>query len=236
MKHSILVSLLAALTVMTACDDGDIYNNVDVDTSGRSVKLNAQVTGLSSWPEEYMIAIAGFEEGSEYASITKEIKADENGNVAMEMNNIPDKVTSVQFCVLDRLRRFVTTLKEADIEGIRDTIHMDLGTMDISMFNTIQQGFINTTCINCHGASNFSAAGLNLTEGKAIADMVGVDSKRVSGHKIVAPGDAANSVLHMVLNNESVEGITMNHFDLVSESNAKTFLPMIDSWINNGAE
>lgn len=235
MRQYILVTLLATLTVLSACDDGDIYNNVDVDTSGRSVKLNAQVTGLSSWSEDYVIAIAGFEEGNEYASIAKEIKADENGNVAMEMNNIPDKVSSVQFCVLDRLRRYVATLKEADIEGIRDTIHMDLGTLDISMFNTIQQSFINTTCINCHGASNFIAAGLNLTEGKAFADMVGVDSKRVSGHKLVAPGDANNSVFHMVLNNESVEGITMNHFDLVSESNAKTLLPMIDSWINNGA-
>lgn len=236
MKYSIFVSLLAALAVLSACDDGDIYNDVDVDTSGRSVKLNVQVTGLSSWPEDYVIAVAGFEEGSEYASIAKEIKADGNGNVAMEMNNIPDKVSSVRFCVLDRLRRYVVTLKEADIEGIRDTIHMELGTMDISMFNAIQQSFINTTCINCHGASNHSAAGLNLTEGKAFADMVGVDSKRVSDHKIVAPGDAAGSVLHMVLYDESVEGITMNHFDLVSEANAKTILPMIDSWINNGAE
>lgn len=236
MKHTFLVSLVAVLAVLSACDDGDIHNDVDVDTSGRSVKLNAQVTGLSSWPESYVIAIAGFEDGSDYASISKEIKADENGNIAMEMNNIPDKVTSVKFCVLDRLRRFVATLQEADIEGIRDTIHMDLGTMDISMFSTIQKEFLNTTCINCHGASNFSAAGLDLTEGKAFADMVGVDSKRVTGCKIVAPGDTAHSVLHMVLNDESVDGIHMNHFDLVSEANAKTILPMIDSWINNGAK
>ena len=40
----------------------------------------------------------------------------------------------------------------------------------------------------------------------------------------------------MVLNQESVEGISMNHFDLVSESNKQTILPLIDSWINNGAK
>ncbi len=236
MKHYIFVSLLAAMIGLSACDDGSIYKNVDVDTSGRSVKLNAQVTGLGDWPEDYMIALAGFVEGSDYAAITKELRADANGNVAMVMNNIPDKVNSVQLCVLDRLRRHVLTLKEADIEGIRDTIRMDLGTYDVSMFGAIQQQFLNTTCVNCHGASNHSAAGLNLTEGKAYADMVGVDSKRVSGHKIVAAGDAANSVLHMVLNQESVDGISMAHFDLVSEQNAKTILPIIDSWINNGAK
>ena len=232
----IRIFALAAALLLVACDDGLIYNEVEVDSNGRSARLTATVTGLDRWPDSYTVALAGFAADDDYASIAKAVQTDSNGRVTMTMNNIPDEVTSVRLCVLDRLRRYVVTLKEADIEGIRDTIHMELGTMDISMFNTIQQSFINTTCINCHGASNHSAAGLNLTEGKAFADMVGVDSKRVSDHKIVAPGDAAGSVLHMVLYDESVEGITMNHFDLVSEANAKTILPMIDSWINNGAE
>lgn len=225
-----------ALTSLTACDDGRIYTDVDVDTAGRSVKLNANITGLNDWPDDYFVAIAGFEEGSDYAAITKQVKADADGHVTMVMNNIPDKVNSVQLCVLDRLRRHVVTLNEADIEGIRDTIRMDLGTVDASMFGAIQQGFLNTTCVNCHGASNHSAAGLNLTEGKAFADLVGVDSKKVAGHKIVNPGDAKSSVLHMVLNQERVDGVSMNHFDLVSETQSKYILPLIDSWINHGAK
>ena len=40
----------------------------------------------------------------------------------------------------------------------------------------------------------------------------------------------------MVLNDEKVDGISMNHFDLVSEDNANTLLPMIDNWINHGAK
>jgi len=43
-------------------------------------------------------------------------------------------------------------------------------------------------------------------------------------------------VLHMVLNQQSVEGISMDHRDLVSEKNELTILPLIDSWINNGAK
>jgi len=54
--------------------------------------------------------------------------------------------------------------------------------------------------------------------------------------KLVEPGNAEASVLHMVLHQESVEGISMNHFDLVSESSGTNILPIIDAWINNGAK
>jgi len=51
----------------------------------------------------------------------------------------------------------------------------------------------------------------------------------------VEPGDADNSLLHIILHQESVEGISMTHRDLVSEKNEQSILPLIDSWINNGA-
>ena len=63
-----------------------------------------------------------------------------------------------------------------------------------------------------------------------------VDSKRVENKKLVETNNAANSVLHMVLNQQTVEGISMAHRDLVSEKNEETLLPLIDSWINNGAK
>ena len=113
---------------------------------------------------------------------------------------------------------------------------MDVGTINISMFNTIQQSFFNTTCANCHGASNRAAAGLFLTEGKSYQAMVDVNSKKVEGRKLVETNNATNSVLHMVLNQQEVAGISMAHRDLVSEKNEQTILPLIDSWINNGAK
>ena len=63
-----------------------------------------------------------------------------------------------------------------------------------------------------------------------------VDSKRVEGKKLVETNNALTSVLHMVLNQQTVEGISMAHRDLVSEKNEETLLPLIDSWINNGAK
>ena len=89
---------------------------------------------------------------------------------------------------------------------------------------------------DCHGASNRAAAGLYLTEGKSREALVDVDSKKVEGKKLVETNNANNSVLHMVLNQQTVEGISMDHRDLVSEKNEMTILPLIDSWINNGAK
>ena len=236
MKRIIFASLILLTVCLTSCDDGLIYKEVAYDTVGRSAKLEGKITGIGNWTDGYTIAIAGFTDEDDYASISKAVQTDSEGNATVIMTNIPDEVTSVQLCVLDRLRRHVMTFYEAEIEGIRDTIRMEVGTINASMFNAIQQGYLSTTCANCHGASNRTAAGLNLTEGKAYQAMVGVDSKKVEGKKIVDPNDAENSVLHMVLNQETVEGISMNHFDLVSEKNAQSILPLIDSWINNGAK
>jgi len=236
MKRIIFASLSLLSICLTSCDDGLIYKEVAYNTVGRSAKLEGKITGLGNWAEGYTIAIAGFTEDDDYASISKAVQTDSEGNATVIMTNIPDEVTSVQLCVLDRLRRHVMTFYEADIEGVRDTIRMEVGTVDASMFNAIQQSYLTTTCANCHGASNRIAAGLNLTEGNAYQAMVDVDSKKVDGKKIVDPNDAENSVLHMVLHQETVEGISMNHFDLVSEKNAQSILPLIDSWINNGAQ
>jgi len=53
---------------------------------------------------------------------------------------------------------------------------------------------------------------------------------------MVEPGSAASSLLHRILHEEQVEGISMTHRDLVSEQNEQNILPLIDSWINNGAK
>lgn len=232
----IRIFALAAALLLVACDDGLIYNEVEVDSNGRSARLTATVTGLDRWPDSYTVALAGFAADDDYASIAKAVQTDSNGRVTMTMNNIPDEVTSVRLCVLDRLRRHVVTFCEVAAEGVRDTIRIAPGTVDASMFGAIQQGFLNTTCASCHGASNYAAAGLDLTAGKAYASLVGQASQRVDGHQLVESGNATGSVLHMVLNEEHVEGIAMNHFDLVSEKTAQYILPLIDSWIDAGAK
>ena len=231
----IIFATLFVVAFLTACDDGRIYKEEKYDLSGRSAKLTGTLTGMENWPDGYSISIAGFVEGDDYAVISRAL-TEKNGEVSVTMTNIGDEVTSIQLCVLDRLRRHVMTLYEAETEGIRDTVRIEVGTLDVSPLNVIQQGYFSTTCANCHGASNRAAAGLYLTEGHSYEALVGKPSTKVEGKNLVEPFDANNSVLHMVLNQQSVEGISMDHRDLVSEKNEQSILPLIDAWIKNGAK
>ena len=229
-----------SLLGLCACDDGRIYPDTSSSAEGKTVVLEGVLEGFDSWSSNYRVSIAGFEQADdEYASVSKVITASdiqEDGKALVELSGIKDNVTLVRLCILDRLRRHIVGFKEVDISEATEPVKMDVGTIDISMFNTIQQSFFNTTCANCHGASNRAAAGLFLTEGKSYQALVDVDSKKVEGKKLVETNNAANSVLHMVLTQQSVEGISMAHRDLVSEKNEETLLPLIDSWINNGAK
>ena len=51
---------------------------------------------------------------------------------------------------------------------IADTILMDAGTVDASMYNAIQQKIFNATWTACHGLSTTPGGGLNLLEGQDV--------------------------------------------------------------------
>ena len=237
MNRTLIIGLV--ILGLSSCDDGRIYPETTTSAEGKTVVMEGVLEGLDSWVSNYRVSIAGFEQADdEYASVSKVITSSDikDGKALVELSGIKDNVKLVRLCVLDRLRRHIVTFDEVDISDATETVKMDVGTLDITMFNAIQQSFFNTTCANCHGASNRAAAGLYLTEGKSYKAMVDVNSKKVEGRKLVETNNASNSVLHMVLNQQKVEGISMAHRDLVSEKNEQTLLPLIDSWINNGAK
>ena len=240
MKKYIFATLLGLLMLnVTACDDGRIYPETAATAEGKTVVLEGVLNGLDNWASNYRVSIAGFEDANDdYASVSKVITTSDikDGKVSIELSGLKSDIKLVRLCILDRLRKHIVTFNEVDVSNATETVRMDVGTVNISMFNAIQQNYFNTTCANCHGASNRAAAGLYLTEGKSYQALVDADSRKVVGKKLVEPNNAANSVLHMVLNQQKVEGISMDHRDLVSEKNELTILPLIDSWINNGAK
>ena len=224
MNRTLIIGL--AFLGLCSCDDGRIYPESATSADGKTVVMEGELEGFDNWASNYRVSIAGFEQADdEYASVSKVITESDikDGKALVELSGIKDNVKLVRLCVLDRLRRHIVTFKEVDVSDATETVKMDVGTINISMFNTIQQSFFNTTCANCHGASNREA-------------LVDVNSKKVEGRKLVETNNAANSVLHMVLNQQEVAGISMAHRDLVSEKNEQTILPLIDSWINNGAK
>jgi hypothetical protein len=51
------------------------------------------------------------------------------------MSGITDEVTTVELCVINKLRKRIVSLVAMECTEIADTILMDAGTVDASMFN-----------------------------------------------------------------------------------------------------
>ena len=155
MKRIVSRTLIGfSLFGLCACDDGRIYPETNSSAEGKTVIMEGVLEGFDSWSSNYRVSIAGFEQADdEYASVSKVITASDiqDGKALVELSGIKDNVTLVRLCILDRLRRHIVGFKEVEISDATEPVKMDVGTIDISMFNAIQQSFFNTTCANCHG-------------------------------------------------------------------------------------
>lgn len=236
----ILISACLFLS-LSACDDGRLYEEeIPISTEGRTVNLKARLTGIKTWPQSsFYVAIAGFNNESDYALISKTVPAPsvEGGEVTITLSGIKEEVTSVELCVISRLRQRVLsyyTISSAEL-ATGNEINVDAGTLNVGMFPTIQERVFNTTCVNCHGAATSAAAGLYLTEGRSHAAMVGVPSKKIEGLNIVEPSKANESVLYQALATDiSIEkSWRYNH---TAEVVNDDMLALIRTWINQGAE
>lgn len=122
-----------------------------------------------------------------------------------------------------------------DYSNPRDTIRMEMGTIDVSVFNCLQQGLFNMACIQCHGGNGRSAANLNLTEGNARNNLVDVPSTKVSDKYRVVSGSAQQSLLHQILNEGGEDILHYNHTEVLSsqfKENLTEIRSLIDEWIN----
>jgi len=230
---SYFIILILSL-VLGSCDDGRIYPAESTGLEGKVVKLTGTVSGLENWSNKYNIELAAFDKDEDYAVISKVVTADEDGNVSVVLSGITDDCTKIELCALNKLRRKVVSFSTMDLEATAsDTIYMSVEDLDISMFNAIQQNVFNTTCANCHGASNYAAADLYLTEGKSYQYLVNKASSKVENYNIVEPGDTSKSVLHKVLNTDLTTTWRYSH---TSEITSDMILTLIDNWILNGAK
>ncbi len=236
MNRFLLILTVSLPALLCSCDEGDIRNEFTAtDSTGFSVRLTADAADADTWSSSYHLALAGFNSTDNYASIAKNIDT-ANGTTALNLtlSGIPGDVTTVELCVLDGLRRRITTIASVNVEGTAPgtTVGFDAGRVDASMFGAIQRDLFTTTCANCHGASNHTAAGLYLTEGRSRESLVGVASEVVDGAVRVVPGDASASILYQALASDISASW---HYDHSVEVPSTTTLDMIRSWIDNGA-
>ena len=233
--------LLCALCV-SSCDSGDIEDQrYSVSDGGKVVKLTARVSGIGTWNEGgYSVALAGFSKDENYATMQRTLPAsmEDDTEVTLTLSNITDQVETVEFAITNNLRKRIITLESinmADYEGDRDTIRMDVGTIDVSMFGVLQHGLFNVACIQCHGGNGRSAAGLDLTEGHALPNLVDVPSTRREDMLRIVSGSPEQSLLRQLLNEGGEDILTYNHTEVVSsqfKNNKDEVLSLLDEWIN----
>ena len=238
MKIYILLATCLLLSAgLASCDDGPIYEKTSgISEKGRTLEMSGVINGISKWPDGYSVVVAGFKDESEYAVATKTIPTPttEGDEVHVIMAGISDEVSTVELCVIDKLRkRIVSFLSIDDLKATNDTIHMEAGTVDVGMYNAIQEKIFNTTCAHCHGGGTSPAAGLYLTEGKSYEALINHPSKKVDGMVLVKPGNAQESVLHKLLNTTISSDWGYDHS---KEVLSYSTLDLIDDWIDNGAQ
>ena len=236
-----LTTIIAGFTILQGCDEGRLYvDEMPIPPEGRTVTLTAHLSGLASWPDPSMyVVLAGFNDDSDYALINKSVPlpAAEGDEVSVVLSGIKENVTRVELCVINRLRKHILsfyTIDESQLTASNE-IEVNAGTLNVGMYNTIQERVFNSTCVNCHGASTSAAAGLYLTADKSHAAIVGQPSKKLQGMSIVEPGNAAKSALYEAISTDVsiTEGWHYNHTaEVVDEG----ILAMIRQWITHGAK
>ncbi|MBR5432866.1 MAG: hypothetical protein IK117_00345 [Bacteroidales bacterium] len=227
MKKLLIIIILA----LSACDDGDVMETINVESSGRTVKIAASVSGIENWPSGYNVVVAGFGD-SKYADISKNIftaTAD-----TLVLNGIGNDVKTIEICAINRLRERIATFYENDISNNNEAeIILDASAVQADMFSGIQKTLFNPTCAACHGGGKSAAAGLYLTEGKSYDALVNVaSSKATDGSVRVVPGNAANSFLYKVVT--GTDGVlSFDHSNMITE---EKYVKLIENWITKGIE
>ena len=147
---------------LASCDDGPVYGSAELKPeNGLVLKLTGELSGTGRWNAGgYSLVVAGFDD-SDYAVITKSVPQSVDGAaVTVVMSGIGESVTSLELCVINRLRRRVVTFASVSTISGDDTVRLPVGRMDVSVYSALQAGVFDASCVQCHGGSNHAAAGL----------------------------------------------------------------------------
>ncbi|MDE5996704.1 MAG: hypothetical protein K2G77_00665 [Muribaculaceae bacterium] len=232
-NYIILASVF--LGSLISCDEGRIYNDDTVQTEdGGAAHFSGTVTGADTWSQGYTLALAGFEDGNEYALISKNIETSvSDGKCDITLSGIPGEVTKIELCAVDRLRRRVATFLSADYNPQDGTIQLSAEMVDMSMSAAIQTEIFNTTCVQCHGGNGHAAAGLELLAGDSFSNLISIPSRKIPGMDRVTPGQSAESELFLILDTDISADWNYDHsVEVVRQEK----LDLIRNWIDNGAK
>lgn len=229
--HNYTLILMSLFLCLASCDEGRIYNDDTVQTEdGGAAYFSGIVTGADTWSQGYTLTLAGFEDGNEYALISKNIDISAaDGKCDVMLSGIPTDVTTIELCVIDRLRRRVASFISAAYNA-QTTLQINAELVDMSMSAAVQTEIFNTTCVQCHGGNGHAAAGLELLEGNSFGNLISIPSRKIPGMDRVTPGQSGESELFLILDTDISADWNYDHsVEVVRQEK----LDLIRNWIDN---
>lgn len=238
MKHLkfLILSLfyIIFMFIQQACDSGDIYPETEDNASGRSVSASYLFSNAGAFPENYKIVFATFSSSSSYPVSSTQISESNisNNSCNVSLSNVTDDAETVGLYLVQQYgSKKIHTFSESYISSFEEgNIEMGSCSVELASFSRIQNQ-VFSQCIQCHGGSEYAAAGLYLTEGLSYSNLVEVQSINNSSKMRVMPGSFINSFIVDLLSDES--GLRYNHSDLSTLNNDD--LELIKTWISSGA-
>lgn len=230
-KYLIILPALVANMLSGGCDEGKIYPDVqETEANGLSVSVKGSFEGCGGYENsDYGIVVAAFKEGDDFAVISKPLT---DGSDDIELKNIDTSVSTVEICVISRLRERIITIASMDIDpSDGPDFTFNVGELDVAPFSIINDNIFTTSCVQCHGATGVSAASLNLLAAEAYRNLVNVPSTVIDGEMRVLPGDATASTLWQIVATDISETMKFDHSNLLTPEKSG----FIEEWINRGA-
>lgn len=230
-KGSVLAAVLLS-AMLSSCDEGKIYpDDIVIAESGMSVTVKGSFSGCGAYEDsDFGIVVAAFREGDDYAVVSRPLV---DGSDCIVLKNVDPSVSTVEICVISRLRERVFRLASMEVDASSGAdLTFDAGELDVAPFAVIDSGVFSATCTQCHGATGASAASLDLMPGRAYSGLVNVPSTVVAGQMRVEPGNADASTLWEAVASDVSESWRFDHSNLLTPVKND----FIREWINSGAD
>lgn len=231
-----------ALSCLTGCDDGHVDDPVYVNTDDSyTVEMTGTFQSLNTWNGTYSVAVACFDGESDYSLLQKVLPSSQEATTqVLKLSNVPTNAKTVEIAVVNTLRKRIATIYSYEIpehQRYSDPIKIDVGTLNVGMFGAINQFVFQgtgTNCSRCHSSAR-ATANLDLSADNAYSNLVGVPASSDATQTRVIPGDAEHSFLYKVITIGD-ENVSYPHAGLFTNETYATFLDIIKSWIEGGAQ
>ncbi|GHT71181.1 hypothetical protein FACS1894155_01070 [Bacteroidia bacterium] len=224
-------SILFACLLLISCDSGDIYpEEKRIEEMKMSVNAVFHFENDEAFPQNYRIIWGAFVGTSPYPLVCEVVgKPTAKTWRAASLQTVPKGTTHMALALVEKNENKVKYVFKKFFPDNSSTEMNISETIDLATFERVQAQVFTPQCIQCHGAGGL-AAGLDLTEGNAYSNLVGVPSNADNSPKNrVTKYNLQNSFLLDVLTTRPPT-VTTNHTTL-STLDANDDVNLIRTWI-----